>query len=72
MDRALKVRDLDVWRAAEQIVNHYPDAPVVAACQQADAAWDAGDMANFQIRMRIAKAVLELIRTKPHLRTAIN
>ena len=72
MGRALNVRDLDVWREAQQIIDRYPSDPESVACERADCSWKAGDMTNFQIRMRVAKAVQELVRTKPHLRSAIN
>lgn len=72
MDDCQWVRDLEVWRIAQQLINRYPETPEFVACQRADAAWEAGDASNFQLGMRIAKAVQILVRTKPHVGKAIN
>lgn len=61
----MKVSDLEVLRAAQQIINQYPEEPELTACQRADAAYEAGDMFNFELWQRIAKAVQELLRTAP-------
>jgi hypothetical protein len=66
------VEDIEVWRAAQQIINLYPDEPELAAGQRADAAYEADDMFNFDLWTRIAKAVRELVTTKPHVGKAIN
>jgi hypothetical protein len=66
------IRDLEVWRSAQQIIDQYPEEPELVACQRADEAWEAADISNFALWMRIAKAVQELVRTKPHVRKAIN
>ena len=55
------VSELDVWRAAHQIINQYPEEPELAAGQRAAAAYEAGDMFNFGLWQRIAKAVGELL-----------
>src|ERR1044071_149461 len=55
------VLDLEVWRAAQQIIRRYPEEPELAAYRRADAAWDAGNASRFQLWMRIAKAVRELV-----------
>jgi hypothetical protein len=67
-----EVTDLEVWRAAQQIINLHPQEPELAACQRADAAYEAGDMFNFELWTRIAKAVRELGRTRPQVGKAIN
>jgi hypothetical protein len=64
--------DLEVWRAAQQVIDQHPQEPELTACQNADAAWEAGDMPSMQLWMRIAEAVKNLVETKPHVRTAIN
>ena len=66
------VEDIEVWRAANQIIHAYPEEPEFVACQRADAAYTAGDMFNFELWTRIAKAVSELVTTKPHVGKAIN
>ena len=68
----MNVSDLDVWRAAQQIINRYPEEPEFAACQRADAAYEAGDMFNFALWQRVAKAVAKLQQTRPTDMGAIN
>ena len=67
----LPVIDLDVWRGP---TGHQslPEEPELAACQRADAAYELGDMFNFELWQRVAKAVRELIRTKPRDGKAVN
>ena len=64
--------DVNVWRAAQEIIRLFPQNPQIAACQHADAAWEEGDVQNFRYWMRVAVAVRDLIRTRPHVRKAIN
>ncbi len=59
------VSDLDVVRAANQLIKRFPDDPEMEAAQRADAAYELGDMFNFNLWMRISKAVMQLVRTKP-------
>jgi hypothetical protein len=72
VDSRPKVQDLDVWRAAQQVIDHHPVEPELAACQFADEAWEAGNASKFEYLMKVASAVRELIRTKPHVGKAIN
>lgn len=72
MDHHPKLQALDVWGAAQEIIDTHPEQPESAACQLADEAWEAGDLLKFQRLMQIANAVRELVRTRPHLRKAIN
>jgi hypothetical protein len=60
-----RVPDLDVWRAAQQIISRYTGEPEFAARQHADAAYAQGDMFNFDLWQRIAKAVKELLKHRP-------
>ena len=55
------VENLDIWRAAQQLIKRYPDEPEFAACQRADAAYETGDMFNFELWQRVARAVRELL-----------
>lgn len=66
------ITDLNVWRLAQEIIALHPEEPEFAACQRADTAWEAGNMATFRLWMRVAKAVAELVKTRPHVRAAIN
>jgi hypothetical protein len=60
-----RVADIDVWRAAKQIIELYPTDPEMAAAQRADNAYEQGDMFNFDLWTRISKAVTELERVRP-------
>ena len=60
-----RVADVDVWRAAKQIIELYPNDPEMAAAQRADSAYEQGDMLNFDLWTRITKAVTELERVRP-------
>jgi len=60
------------WRAAQEIINQFPQEPELEACQRADAANEAGDIFNFELWRRIATAVRELMRTKPQVGQAFN
>lgn len=60
-----RIQDIDVWRAAKQMIELYPNDPEMAAAQRADAAYEAGDMFNFDLWTRINRAVAELLRQKP-------
>jgi len=68
----MRIAELEIWQAAQQIIDRYPADPEAAAFQFADRAWQAGDKVSFQRRMRIAGAVQEVVRTKPHFGKAIN
>jgi hypothetical protein len=47
--KALMIRDIDIIRAAKQIIDQFPDDPVMEAAQPADAAYELGDMFNFDL-----------------------
>ena len=66
------VDEIDIWRAAKQIIELYPDDPEMAAAQRADSAYSQGDMFNFDLWTRIAKAVTELERVRPTRGQPIN
>jgi hypothetical protein len=59
------VSDIDVLRAAHQLIRQFPGDPVTEAAQRADAAYELGDMLNFNLWTRIDKAVLQLLQVKP-------
>jgi hypothetical protein len=66
------MEEIDIWRAAKQMVELYPEGAVMAAAQRADSAYEQGDMFNFELWRRITKAVSELERQKPDEGEAIN
>lgn len=63
---------IDIWRAAKQLVDRYADDAVIEASMRADAALDQGDMFNFGIWKRVAKAAHELKRERPISHDLIN
>jgi hypothetical protein len=62
-----RIADIDVWRAAKQIVDLYPNDPEMAAAQRADSAYEQGDMFNFDLWTGITNAVTELERVRSGL-----
>jgi hypothetical protein len=67
-----QVENIEIWRAAQQIINRYPEEPLLEACQRADAAYTAGDLVNFDLWQRAAQAVKELLRNKAEKGTTQN
>jgi hypothetical protein len=55
-----KVSELEVWRAANQLIQRFQD-PEMEAAQRADTAYRAGDMFNFDLWTRINTAVQQLL-----------
>jgi hypothetical protein len=51
--------------------DYYPEEPELAACQRADAAYEAGDMFNFELWQRIAKTDREML-SKPSKEALLN
>jgi hypothetical protein len=66
------MEEIDIWRAAKQMLDRYPDGAEMAAAQRADKAYEEGDMFNFNLWRRITKAVGELLRQKPSSDEAVN
>ncbi len=59
--RRLMVDDLDIYRAANELIEqHGEDAPILAA-MQADELMEAGDMDGRAVWLRIVKAIAELL-----------
>ena len=59
------IGEIDLWRAAKQIVDRYgEDAPLEAA-MLADAMHEAGDLDGLAVWKRIKKAADELLRERP-------
>jgi len=66
------VEEIEIWRAAKQIIKQYPDDPVLAAAQRADAAYEAGDLFNFDLWTRITRATATMMQEKPCGGEALN
>jgi len=60
-----RISDIEIWRAANQVMKLHPVEPELAACQRADAAYVVGDMLNFELWQRVATAIAKLLRTNP-------
>jgi len=69
---ARTVEPIGIWRAANQLIKQFPEDPALEAAQRADAAYEQGDMFNFNLWTRINKVVLKLKRTKPDTQENIN
>ena len=59
-----EVTDIEIWRAANQLIQRFQD-PEMEAAQRADAAYVAGDMDNFDLWRRINSAVIKLLQPPP-------
>ncbi len=64
--------DETVWRGARKMMELFPEGASVAAAERADKALEQGDLDNFNLWQRIAKATEELERAKPAAGDAIN
>ncbi len=57
--------EIDLWRAAKQIIDRYgQDAPLEAA-MRADAMLEAGDLDGLAVWKRIKKSAEEWLRERP-------
>ncbi len=66
------IPDLDIYRAANVIINQYgEDAPIHAA-MRADATLEAGDLNGYAVWKRRLRAVEELVRKEPAKGERIN
>jgi hypothetical protein len=65
------MEEIDIWRAAKQMLDLYQDGAEMAAAQRADKAYEQGDMFNFNLWQRITKAIGELLR-QPSSGEAVN
>jgi hypothetical protein len=66
------MEEIDIWRAAKLIIEQFPCDPVLEAAQRADAAYELGDMFNFDIWTRVTSAVGELLRTMRYQSEPLN
>lgn len=69
---ARRVTEIEVWRAAAQMVRMFGDDAEIMACQRADGAIDQGDAFNEKLWTRVAAAVKELQRQKPNACEPLN
>jgi hypothetical protein len=67
-----RVTDLEIWRAANQLSEQFSGNAQTVATERSLAAYAVGDMFNFEMWERVAKAAEELGKTKPAKPEAIN
>ncbi len=53
--------DLDIYRAANELIKQYGDAADIEAAMRADERLAAGDMEGEAVWLRIVKAIAELL-----------
>ena len=58
------VSDIDIYRAANEVIKSYPD-PVMHAAQRCDELLDAGDIDGCFVWKRITAAIKELLSRQP-------
>ena len=59
---ARAIENLEVWRAAQRMMQLHPQEPEFAACQLADMALEKGDMFGFELWQNVGKAAAKLDR----------
>lgn len=59
------VEEIEIYRAAHQLVKRYGEDAELEAAQRADAMLEAGDLEGQRVWQRILKAIDELQRDKP-------
>jgi len=57
--------DIDIWRAAEQMLKLYGADAAIHAAMRADKLMDQGDVEGFDMWKRVVDAVNELDRVTP-------
>jgi hypothetical protein len=67
-----RITDLEVWRAASQLIEQNPDNAEVEAGNRYITAYSKGDVFNAELWKRIAKAVIQLKHHKPDNIDTIN
>ena len=60
------VEEIEIWRAANQLVKRYGEDAGFEAAKQADAMIERGDPEGLAVWKRILRAVDELQRDKPN------
>ena len=58
------MEEIDIWRAAKQMIDRHGEDAEIAASMRADSALEQGDQFNVKLWMRVAAAVRELERKR--------
>ena len=56
------MEEIEIWRAANQLLARYREGAAMEAAQCADSAYEAADLFNFNLWTRITTAVEQLQR----------
>lgn len=59
------MKDIDIWRAAEQMRKLYGADAAIHSAMRADKLMDQGDVEGFKMWKRVVDAINELERDKP-------
>jgi hypothetical protein len=57
--------NIDIWRAAHQMMKRYGEKASMEAASRSNAALEAGETLGYEIWMRVANAINELERSGP-------
>jgi len=66
------MKDVDIWRAAHQLMKMYGEDAHLIAAKRADALLDLGDADGFHVWQRVTAAINELERDKPSASEPLN
>lgn len=58
------VADIDIWRAAKLLIDHYGKDAAMVSAQKSNRALQEQDQANYETWQRVAMAILDLQRRK--------
>ena len=66
------IKEIDIWRAANQMMKMFGDEADLAAARHADALMDLDDNDGFHAWVRVLVAIKNLSHKKPLLGEAVN
>jgi hypothetical protein len=66
------MNDLDTWRAADLLMKRYGSEAIIVAAKRVAALVDDGDLEECAAWVRIARAIVSLLREKPREGEAVN
>jgi hypothetical protein len=64
--------ELDVWRSADLLMKRYGTEATIVAVKRVAALMDVGDLEECASWLRIARAIVSLLRQKPREGEAVN
>ena len=66
------MEEIDVWRAADQMIRLYGEDAAIQAGLRADKLLDQGDVDGFHVWKRVAAAIGDLGRKQPNASEPLN